>query len=254
MLTDRQNEIVLTTINNMPSTEIQTRDPDQLLFIIDEQDQEIERLKAELRLLRHHRFGTSQESANALQVPLFPIDAVDYQHCLEQAEKDKANVPGYQRCKPKKRVVLADHLPRERVEIDLPEAQKTCPCCHNPMTKIGEDITKKLEFVPAVLKVKEYARAKYACKQCQGHIQRADLPAMILPKSILSASILAYIIVSKFVDHLPLHRIQRQFERLGCYLPRGLQCRSLLNVAQQLAIMLQLMTLNGLCEVPPLGA
>ena len=62
----------------MISTEIQTRDPDQLLVIIDEQDDEIERLKEEIRLLRHNRFGTSKESFNALQVPLFPIEETDY--------------------------------------------------------------------------------------------------------------------------------------------------------------------------------
>jgi len=137
---------------------------------------------------------------------------------------------------------LSDHLSRERVEIDLPEDEKVCPCCHDAMTKIGEDITQKIEFVPATMKVKEYARAKYACKHCQGHIKRAELPPMILPKSILSASILAYIIVSKFVDSLPLHRIERQFERLGCYLPRGMQCRGLLKVAQQLDILVKLMS------------
>lgn len=110
------------------------------------------------------------------------------------------------------------------------------------MTKIGEDITKKVEFIPATLKVKEYARAKYACKHCQGHIKRADLPPMIMSKSVLSASILAYIIVSKFVDHLPLHRIERQFERLGCYLPRSMQCRGLLTIADKLAILVKLMS------------
>jgi len=226
----------------MISTEIQTRDPDQLLVIIDEQDQEIEQLKEALRLLRHNRFGASQESFNALQVPLFPIDEGEYKACLEQAEKDKTEVPSHQRRKPKKRVILADHLSRERVDIDLPEEEKTCPCCDTEMTKIGEDITKKVEFVPATLKVREYTRAKYACKHCQGHIKRADLPPMILPKSVLSASILAYIIVSKFVDHLPLHRIERQFERLGCYLPRGMQCRGLLKVAEQSAVLVKLMS------------
>ena len=109
----------------MISTEIQSRDPDQLLVIIDEQVEEIERLKEEIRLLRHNRFGASKESFNALQVPLIPIDETEYQSCLNEAEKDKTDVPCHQRRKPKKRVVLADHLPRERVEIDLPDDEKT---------------------------------------------------------------------------------------------------------------------------------
>lgn len=50
----------------MPATDIQTRDPDQLLVIIDEQDQEIERLKEEIRLLTHKRFGASNEAFNSL--------------------------------------------------------------------------------------------------------------------------------------------------------------------------------------------
>lgn len=112
----------------MISTEIQTRDPDQLLVIIDEQGQEIEQLKEALRLLRHNRFGASQESFNALQAPLFPIDEDDYKACLDEAENDKADIPAYKRRKTKKRVILAEHLPHERVDIDLPETEKTCPC------------------------------------------------------------------------------------------------------------------------------
>ena len=94
----------------MIRTSIQTRDPDQLLVIIDEQDDEIERLKEEIRLLRHHRFSAAKESFNELQMPLFPIDESEYQACLDAAEQDKTAITGHQRRKPKKRVVLSDHL------------------------------------------------------------------------------------------------------------------------------------------------
>jgi len=227
----------------MQSTEIKTRDPDQLLLIIDEQDMEIENLREEIRLLKQKRFGASNEAFNALQVPLFPVDDDgEVQALLKQADNDKQEIHGYQRRNPKKRVVLSNHLPRERVEIDLSDDEKVCPCCQATMIKIGEDVTKKVEFVPATLKVKEYARAKYACKHCQGHIRRADLPAMILPKCVLSASILAYIIVSKFLDHLPVLRIERQFARLGIYLPRGIQYRALIAVAEKAQPIIDMMS------------
>ena len=73
----------------MPSTDIQTRDPDELLVIIDEQDQVIESWYEEIRLLKQKRFGASNEAYNTLQVPLFPVDDTEVQAFLANAERIK---------------------------------------------------------------------------------------------------------------------------------------------------------------------
>ena len=102
------------------------------------------------------------------------------------------------------------------------------------MKMIDQDVTHKVEFVPATLVAKDLVRLKYACTHCEGQLKRAKLPNRLIPKSIASASLVAYLIVSKFLDHLPLHRIERQFSRLGLGLPRNVQCDWLLKIAKQL--------------------
>jgi transposase len=215
---------------SMPATAIKTRDPDQLLQIIDEQYQEIHWLREQNRLLKHHRFGSSSEHVSPDQVPLFELDIDQYKTCLDNSNNETTTISSHTRRKPK-RLTLSKDLPRQRVPLDLNDDQKTCPCCDSGLTKITDEITEKVEYVPASLMVKEYARAKYACKACEGHIERAPMPPMLLPKSIFSASLLAYLIVSKFADALPLYRMERMFARLGFTLPRSTQCRGLLKVA-----------------------
>ena len=57
-----------------------------------------------------------------------------------------------------KRKPLPKTLPREVIELDLDDHEKQCACCKHSLHKIGEDLSEKLEFSPAVLKVLEYVR------------------------------------------------------------------------------------------------
>ncbi|MEZ8504762.1 IS66 family transposase zinc-finger binding domain-containing protein, partial [Vibrio splendidus] len=66
-----------------------------------------------------------------------------------------------------KRKLLPKTLPREVIELDVDDHEKQCACCNHSLHKIGEDRSEKLEFTPAVLKVLEYVRPKYACRQCE---------------------------------------------------------------------------------------
>jgi len=82
---------------------------------------------------------------------------------------------------------------------------------------------------------------KYACKQCEETIKRAKLPKFILPKSFASASLLAYLVVSKHIDHLPLNRLENQLKRFGIYLPRSTQSDWLLALADKLQPLVEIM-------------
>lgn len=82
--------------------------------------------------------------------------------------------------------------------------------------KIGEVITEVLEYIQGKVYVKKYIRPKYAMKDDQGTvIVIADLPSFPIPRGNVSASLLAYILVCKFVDHLPFYRQKQIFKRLG---------------------------------------
>ena len=87
-----------------------------------------------------------------------------------------------------KRKPLPKTLPRETIKLDLDDDEKQCSCCKHSLHKIGEDRSEKLEFTPAILKVLEYVRPKYACRQCEktegnSHIVQKPAPQSIIPKS-----------------------------------------------------------------------
>ena len=149
----------------MISSTIQTRDPDELLQIIDEQGQEIAWLREQNRLLTHYRFASKSEQVSPDQVPLFPLETDHYTRCLEHPDNQPIQVKPHAR-KKTKRLNLSKSLPRERVLLDLNDHEKICPCCDTPLSKITDEITEKVEYVPASLMAKEFARAKYACKAC----------------------------------------------------------------------------------------
>jgi len=103
---------------------------------------------------------------------------------------------------------LPPHLPRKEIIIE-PEGIDT-----TNLKKIGEEITEELEYEAPKLRVNRYVRPKYARKNGEGIII-ADLPSRIIAKGIAGPGLLSHIIISKFMDHLPLYRIRRQLKRLG---------------------------------------
>jgi transposase len=103
--------------------------------------------------------------------------------------------------------------------IEVPEAQRTCADCGRAKLKIGEDVTRVLEYVPAHFVEHEYHRDKYACGRCKEGVTTAPGPAKVLERSAADASLLAHLVVSKFADHTPLHRLSRVYARSGVELP-----------------------------------
>ena len=107
-------------------------------------------------------------------------------------EENDAEPPAEEEPKPeepqtKKRVgrqPLARHLVRERVVHDLAESEKHCACCGKDLRLIAEETSKRYEFIPAVMKVIEDVRLKYAC-DCT--VKTADKPAQPIEKSTAGA-------------------------------------------------------------------
>ena len=138
-----------------------------------------------------------------------------------QADAEEAPQPEQpQETQTKKRVgrqPLAQHLVREQIVHDLAESEKHCGCCGKDLHLIGKETSERYEFIPAVMKVIEDVRLKYAC-DCT--VKAADKPAQPIEKSTAGASVLAQVIVSKYADHLPLHRQEKMFERNGVEISR----------------------------------
>lgn len=136
--------------------------------------------------------------------------------------------------------ILKD-LPVIREDIELPSDQRECDSCGHELNDIGTEVQTQIEYQPATLQRKETHRHKYACKHCECSIKRVEPKVTPIPKSWASASLLAYLIVSKYADHLPLYRIDKRLERLGLSLPRKTQGDWLLKSGQLLEPMVQQM-------------
>ena len=120
-------------------------------------------------------------------------------------------------------------LPRRSEVIDLSDAEKVCPCCNATKIRIGQIVSERLDYQPMALFVRELIRPTYACRACesQGHdpqIARAPLPPEPIPKSGIGSGLLAHVIVSKVVDHLPLHRQEAILARHGWDVRRSTLC------------------------------
>jgi transposase len=93
----------------------------------------------------------------------------------------------------------------ERIVLDPGER---CPECGGPLRLVGEDVTEILDFIVAKLKVVETSRLKKSCRCCEKMVQ-VPAPTRPIRRGMAGPNLLAWILVSKFDDHLPLYRHRR---------------------------------------------
>ncbi len=183
-------------------------------------------LEDELRLLRHKIFGWRSERLSVedlRQSSLF--DEAEYTNEEQESKPPESTVEVSAHRRGKRgRKPLPSDLPREEVVHDIPEEEKICACGAS-LVRIGEETSEKLEIIPQQIKVIRHVRPKYACRKCEGTeseqaVKIAPVPPQIIPKSIVTPGLLAYVLVSKFCDAIPFYRQEKQFSRIGIELSR----------------------------------
>lgn len=183
-----------------------------------------EKLAFELAYLRRMRYGAKSESWSPEQRDLFEETiAADIAAIEAEMEKRKAQaLPAIddQKKEPRARgrQPLPAHLPR--VDIHHEVASCTCGECGKALVAIGEDVTEKLTVKPAVFSVERHHYPKYACRCCET-VVAAPVPAAIIDGGSVTIELLVWLVVSKFVDHLPLYRLEKIGDRHGVPLPRS---------------------------------
>jgi len=137
---------------------------------------------------------------------------------IEQAEADADQGAKDKKTKQTpKREPLPPHLPRRDVHH---EPENTACACGCAMKRVGQDVAERLDYEPGVFTVERHVRGKWACAHCQKLVQ-APVPAHVIDKGIPTAGLLAQVLVAKFLDHLPLYRQERIFERAGLLIARS---------------------------------
>lgn len=179
----------------------------------------IERLSFELARLNRIRFARTSETLKGTQLDLFAHELDEeigeLAAALSQADHDQASQipkkPRTQRAKSGHQPI-PDGLPRIIIRHELSDC--SCGQCGNPLVQIGEDVTEKLRVIPARFEVEQHVRPKYACRQCES-IKAAPVPASVIEGGLATPSVLSWVVVSKYQDHLPLYRIAQIAEREG---------------------------------------
>jgi transposase len=201
------------------------RDVDQCHAMMAEMATQLEAQGRRVKQLQHlveellrWRYGPKRERVDENQLVLFAAGILgagkDTQDAPPETPPRKAKVT------PHGRQRLPEHLPRKRVVYDLPESERQCPQCQGELKPIGEEVSERLEYVPASLYVIQEVCPKYACeKGCT--VITAQKPMQPIEKGLPGPGLLAHVTVSKYADHLPLHRQEGMFEREEVRLSRS---------------------------------
>lgn len=187
-------------------------------------DHLIQGLRLRIARLKKQVFGKSSEKIEReiaqLELALEDLLIASAEHetaPVEEPEDDTACGPD-ETVKPRssrRRPRVSENAVRERRELDPGHC---CPACGGELRLVGGDVSEILDMIAATMKVIEIARPKKSCRCCEKMVQ-VPAPSRPIPDSMAGAGLLAYILVSKFDDHLPLYRLNEIFARMGVDIP-----------------------------------
>jgi len=194
-------------------------DPSLLKAMLLAERAESERLRQIIRELQRHRFGRRAESLPEEQLQF----ALEEAEQIEAAGLAKTESPVERKARATKRRAnrgaLPAHLPRIETVVDV--ASTSCPGCCGTLHRIGEDVSERLDIVPAQFRVLVVRRPKYACRTCQDVVVQAPAPARLIEGGLPTEATVAQVLVSKYADHLPLYRQAQIYARQAVNLDRS---------------------------------
>jgi transposase len=211
---------------------------------ISDQQQTIDNLTADNKLLKRALFGTRRERyTDPAQTFLFDTTTP------ESPEPDEENEPPKKK-KKKKRTsrgrrprVFPDFLPREEEKHylkpeDIPEELRDNPDVRRFFKKVGET----LEIIPMQFKVIEQLQEVIALDRPDETttMVAAKRPAPLI-QSFAGPSLWAYLTVSRFADHLPYYRLEDILGRSGFRIDRSTQWRWMRGLARGVTPLVDLM-------------
>ena len=209
------------------STQLQARDKQAAAHIreIKFKDAKLERITFELARLKAWKFGAKTERMNAEQRQMFEETAAEDEASLEAQLRalqgaSEPSPPAVQAKRKPRRQPLPEHLRRVEHRHEPEDTICPTPACGQAMVRIGEDVSERLDIVPAEFFVQRHVRGKWACKCCQVLVQEPVEP-QIIDKGMPTSGLLAHTLVSRFVDHLPYYRQEQINARAGVHTPRS---------------------------------
>lgn len=176
----------------------------------------IQALTLELTHLRRIRFGRKSESLPPFEHPSLFDESVLADIAAVNAEIEQIDTSSNKDSKPKAprsragRQPLPEHLPR----IEHRHEPQSCQCgqCGSDLVKIGEDVTEQLDVEPARFFVHRHIRPQYACRACET-VTAEPAPPAVIDGGMAAPGLLAWVITNKYLNHLPLYRLEQMAAR-----------------------------------------
>ncbi len=175
-------------------------------------DLKIQALTLELAHLRRLRYGVKNEALSTVQRDLFDETLASDVAALE-AEVERQTPAAARPRRPRAgRQPLPAHLPR----LEHRHEPESCTCghCGADLVKIGEDISEQLDVEPAKFFVHRHIRPQYACRRC-ATISAEPVPPAVIDGGMAAPGLLGWVLIGKYLDHLPLYRLVQIAARAG---------------------------------------
>jgi transposase len=193
-------------------------------------DAKIESITFQLARFKAWKFGAKTEAMNAEQRSIFEETCAADQASLEAqlaqlqgtatGDTPSAGAPESQARRKPRREPLPAHLPRVDQRIEPEDTRCPTPECAQPMVRVGEDVSERLDIIPAQFFVQRQIRGKWACRCCQLLVQEPAAP-QVFDNALPTPGLQAHTVISRFVDHIPYYRQEQINARAGVQTPRS---------------------------------
>ena len=182
---------------------------------------EVARLKAIVAAFKRALFGRRSERLDPGQLEL-ALEETEQAFGEERACADASDASRKATRIARRRAnrgALPRHLPR--LEVVIEPQSKACACCGDALHAIGEDVSERIDVIPAQFRVIVTRRPKYACRRCAEGVVQAPAAARLVEGGLPSEAMVAHVLVSKYADHTPLYRQAQIYARQGLQLDRS---------------------------------
>jgi transposase len=221
-------------------------DVEALKVLVREQRETIAKLEHNIEVFRRLAFGKSSEKRRAAretgispnQGHLFYAELVaEAEQVAEQTGVEGSVGPSETSPKPRKkggrRKKYPSHLPVIRTTYELKPEDRKCEECGADLHEISEDVRREIERIELSI-VHEIACKKYGCRSCSGGVRTAPGPERVIEKGILGKGFLAHVLIERFGNHMPYHRLEKKYGAEGFDLSRSVLQRSMTKVGELL--------------------
>ena len=191
-------------------------------------NEKMQLLMEQVILGKQNRFGRSSEKMeDTSQICFQEVDGTivffneaEAVYDLNEKEPDELELksPKQPKRKGKKESDLSG-LTVRRIDHYLSEEELEIEFGVNGWKQLPDAISQKYHFVPARVEVEEHHIGVYASKTDE-HMVKADHPKALLHGSLVSPSLGAAIINGKYVNAVPLYRLEQEFQRYGLQITR----------------------------------